>query len=94
LGEFLYGEQKYNIIKNEFQKWEKLPYNYNTYNLGRVALMKEAYALLPMWYNNFTYSNDEQTLYTMASTSHQLPGSVSALMFAKCIELMGTEEQV
>lgn len=56
--------------------------------------MKEAYALLPVWYNNFTYSNDEQTLYTMASTSHQLPGSVSALMFAKCIELMGTEEQV
>jgi hypothetical protein len=30
----------------------------------------------------------------MASTSHQMPGSVSGLMFAKCIELMGTQDQI
>jgi hypothetical protein len=58
--------------------------------MGRLALMKEAYSILPLWYNNFDYGNDDKTLYTMASISHQLPGSVSSLMFAKCIELMGT----
>jgi hypothetical protein len=94
LGEFLYGTQKYDTIKNQFPTWPKLHYDYNTYNMGRLALMKEAYSILPVFHNNFSYANDEQVLYTMASTSHQLPGSVSSLMFAKCIELMGTKEQV
>lgn len=28
------------------------------------------------------------------ASNHQMPGSVNSLMFCKCIELMGSEEQV
>jgi acyl-CoA oxidase len=61
--------------------------------MGRVAILKEAYSLLPIKYNNFDYYNDDQALYALASSGHQMPGSAHALMFVKCIELMGTEEQ-
>ena len=62
--------------------------------MGRLALMKEAYSLLPLNYNNFDLNNDDQALYALASNNHQMPGSVNILMFTKCIELMGTEEQI
>ena len=67
-----------------------MPYDYNTFNNGRVSIIKEAYSLLPHCFNNFDYYNDDHALYALASNNHQMPGSAHALMFVKCIELMGT----
>jgi hypothetical protein len=72
-------------MKKEFNNWVKIPYDYNTYNNGRVALLKEAYSTMHLNYNNFNYSDDNQALYALASNNHQMPGSVNVLMFAKCI---------
>lgn len=49
---------------------------------------------MPSVYNNFNFQNDDHVLYVLMSSNHQMPGSVSMLMFLRCIDLMGTEEQV
>jgi hypothetical protein len=46
---------------------------------------------MPSVYNNFNFQNDDHVLYVLMSSNHQMPGSVSMLMFLRCIELMGTE---
>ena len=86
-------------MKLYLEKGPVLPYTPNFHNKSRFDHIIEACKYLPLLYNyNIQHLDDFEddknlSVYNMLANPFELHGGVHFAMFAKYIELMGTEEQ-